>query len=524
MKRSLLGALLLVSSLAFAGGLDTIVKVESGLVSGTGSAVRAYKGIPYAAPPVGELRWKAPQPPKPWKGVMVANAFSPACMQAQLMTAQPVSEDCLTLNVWTPAKKGQKLPVMVWIHGGGFQIGASSQTVYDGEALASKGVVLVSMNYRMGVFGFLAHPALSAESDGISGNYGMLDMVAGLRWVNKNIEAFGGDPDNVTIFGESAGGTAVSLLMVMPPAKGLFHKVIAESAAWMNTPFMELKVAEVAHQQKVGADLAALRNKSAAEIQKMTAAPIGGGASENPLWMPLVDGRVIPDDPAKLFNSGQFHKVGLMAGTNADEGTLLGGPPVRNMKAYQGWGDKLFGSMTEGLMKAYPAATDADAYNAAAGAYGDYLFLQGTRQMLRAAAKSNPKTYQYFFTRVSGVGKKTKWGAFHAAEIPYVFGTLPDSAYGTKASFIGDFAVDPDSYNETDAKISAAMQGAWVQFAKTGDPNGSGLPKWPAFSNNESYLEFGDTIAPKTGLKKTQLDFLETYADYDKKRVKAAAK
>jgi para-nitrobenzyl esterase len=505
-------AVLLAPLVTFAAGLDTVVKTESGLIAGYGTAVRSYKGIPYAAPPTGALRWKAPQPAKPWKGIFVAKAFSPGCMQAQLLGATPISEDCLTLNVWTGAKPGEKRPVMVWIHGGGFQVGSSAQTVYDGEPLASKGVVVVSLNYRMGVFGFLAHPALSAESDQVSGNYGMLDMVAGLRWVKQNIAAFGGDPGNVTIFGESAGGTAVALLMVMPPAQGLFHKAIAQSPAWINTPFATLKNAEM-QGLKLGTDLAALRGKTAAEMLKMGGVPnMTGGSGDSPQWMPLVDGRALPDDPAKLFQEGKFHRVAFIAGTNADEGTLLGGPPVRNLKAMSTWGEKTFGPLVGDAMKAYPANTDAEAYPAAAGATGDYLFLQGTRVMLRAVAKLEPRTYQYHFTRVTGVGRKTKWGAFHAAEIPYVFATLPDSAYGTTATMIGDFSPDADSYTEHDRKLSAAMQDAWVAFAKTGDPNGRGLAKWPAFGTAENYLEFGDAIAAKSALRKPALDFQEKYA------------
>src|SRR5260370_9113755 len=223
--------------LAAEPGLGSIVRIDSGWIAGSGTTVRSYKGIPYAAVPTGDLRWKPPQAPKPWKGMLMAKSYLSMCPQMPLITG-PQSEDCLGLNVWTPAASAAaKLPVMVWIHGGGFQIGASSQTVYDGEPMAAQGVVVVSINYRMGVFGFLAHPALSRESpQGVSGNYALLDMVAALQWVKRNIGAFGGDPDNVTIFGESAGGTAGCLVMVMLQAKGRFSKVISESAAWMFTP------------------------------------------------------------------------------------------------------------------------------------------------------------------------------------------------------------------------------------------------------------------------------------------------
>src|SRR5215472_830951 len=276
MKLSIAVTLSVASALAATSGLETIVKIDSGLVSGSGVAVRSYKNIPFAAPPVGDLRWKAPQPVKPWKGVRIAKSYPPMCPQFQFIPG-PQSEDCLGLNVWTPARSAnEKLPVMVWIHGGGFIIGGSSQSAYDGEPLASQGVVVVSINYRMGIFGFLAHPALSRESpQGVSGNYGMLDMVAALEWVKRNISAFGGDPANVTVFGESAGGTAVCLLMVMPQAQGLFNKVIAESAWEMYTPISHLKeswygrISGEKFGEKLGTDLAALRSKSATEILKL---------------------------------------------------------------------------------------------------------------------------------------------------------------------------------------------------------------------------------------------------------------
>lgn len=513
---------LLIGSPSIAGGLDAVVKTESGLVAGAGTSIRSYKGIPYAAPPVGELRWKDPQPAKPWKGIRPGNRYGNICPQLPLIP-DPQSEDCLTLNVWTPAKSANaKLPVMVWVHGGGFQIGASAQTVYDGEALAAQGVVLVSINYRLGMFGFFAHPALSAESTrGVSGNQGLLDMVAALGWVKRNIAAFGGNPDNVTIFGESAGGTAVCLLMVMPDAKGLFQKVIAESAAWMDNPISHLReswygrIPAEKYGEKFGSDLAALRKAPVSELMKKVGMPISGdntAADRGEAFMPNVDGVVLPDDPARLFAAGKVHPVALIAGTNADEGTLLGGPPVRNLESYAKWAARQFSSASDKILSTYPAVSDAEAHAASAKVNGEWLFLTGTRSVLRAAAKANPNTYQYFFTRINGVGRKIQWGAFHASELGYVFGNLPDSAYGMTATLFGDFAVAEDSYTDADQKLSTAMSTAWVRFAKTGDPNGPGLPKWPRFADGESYLEFGDRIAAGKALRKTQLDLLSEYS------------
>jgi para-nitrobenzyl esterase len=523
MKLALATLLCAINVLAIESGLETVVKIDSGWVSGAGTAVRSYKGIPYVAPPTGDLRWKSPQPVKPWKGIRVAKEFLPICPQPQLMVGAAQSENCLGLNVWTPAHStSDKLPVLFWIHGGGFQIGASSQSVYDGEPLASEGVVLVSINYRMGIFGFLGHPALSKESpQGASGNYGLLDMVAGLEWVKRNIGAFGGDPNNVTIFGESAGGTAVMLLMVMPQSEGLFQKVIAESAWSLYTPVSHLKeswygrVPMEKFGEKLGSDLTALRSKSTAEVLKL-AGPMqlgGEAADRGESYMPVVDGWSLPDDPARLFSQGKFHNVALIAGTNADEGTLVGGPPVHNLAALRKWAEQQFPQQADAVLATYPAATDADAWDAATHVSGDYLFLQGTRSVLRAAAKANPKTYQYQFTRLNGIGRKIKWGVFHASELPYVFGTLPDSAYGTQPTLLGDFSPDADSYNDQDTRISKAMSAAWVRFAKTGDPNGPGLASWPRFADGkESYLEFGDQIVAKTALRKKQIDFLTDFS------------
>ena len=521
--RLYLGALLLSAQAIAAPGLGTILRIDSGWVAGSGTTIRSYKGIPYAAAPVGELRWEPPEAPKPWKGILVAKNYLPMCPQMPLVPG-PQSEDCLGLNVWTPAASASdKLPVMFWIHGGGFQIGASSQSVYDGEALASQGVVVVSINYRMGIFGFLAHPELSRESPhGVSGNYGMLDMIAGLEWVKRNIAAFGGDPANVTIFGESAGGTAVCLLMVMPEAKGLFSKVVAQSAWSLYTPISHIRESWYGHipaekfGEKLGQDIAALRGKTTAEILKLGGPPdmTGDATDRGEAYMPVVDGWAIPDDPARLFDAGKFHHVALIAGTNADEGTLAGGPPVRNLAQYRKWTEKQFGSQADGLLKAYPASTDADAHDAATRAMGDYEFLLGTRSILRVVSAANANTFQYQFTRLNGVGRRIKWGVFHASELPYVFQTLPDSAYGTAPTLFGDFSVDADTYNEQDARLAKAMSGAWVQFAKTGKPNGVGLPKWPAFDKSrESYLEFGDQIAAKEKLRAKELDFLSAFCE-----------
>jgi para-nitrobenzyl esterase len=249
----------------------------------------------------------------------------------------------------------------------------------------------------------------------------------------------------------------------------------------------------------------------------------GDAADRGESYLPVVDGWVLPDDPGKLFAEGKIQNVALIAGTNADEGTLLGGPPVRNLADLQKWAAKQFGPQADALLALYPAPSDAEAHAAATQIVGDFDFLQGTRLVLSAVSKVNPKTFQYQFTRLNGVGRKIKWGVFHASELPYVFGTLPDSAYGTTPIMFGDFSVDPDTYNEQDANLSKAMSAAWVQFAKTGTPNGAGLAHWPAFAGGkESYMEFGDRIVAKESLRKKPIDFLSVVSAKMRERAAAA--
>ena len=253
-----------------------------------------------------------------------------------------------------------------------------------------------------------------------------------------------------------------------------------------------------------------------AELLKTLPPPMSGeaAAGRGEAYMPVVDGWAIPDDPAKLYAAGKFHHVALIAGTNADEGTLLGGLPVHNLAQYRKWGAEKMGKMAERLFSLYPAAADRDAHAAAAQAQGDLVFLYGTRSVLRAAAKANPRVFQYQFTRVNGVGRQIHWGAFHASEIPYIWETLPDSVYGTRASILGDFSITPDSYNEQDARLSAAMSEAWVAFAKAGSPNGRGLAEWPAFAaGKESYMEFGDRIAAGERLRAKEIDFMSEFSE-----------
>ncbi len=310
--------------------------------------------------------------------------------------------------------------------------------------------------------------------------------------------------------------------MVMLQADGLFQKAISESAAWMFGPVSHLKeswygrIPMIQFGEKLGTDLPALRSKSTAELMKALPPPMtrNEAADRGEAYMPVVDGWVIPDDPARLFQSGKFRHVALLAGTNADEGTLLGGPRVRTLAQLHKWAQDKVGSQRDTLLSLYPAATDADAYSAAVQAHGRSGFPVRNALRTARAAQANPQTFQYQFTRVNGVGRRIKWGSFHASEIAYVFETLPDSVYGTSPQLFGDFSVDADTYNEQDARLSEAMSKAWVAFAKTSSPNGPGLTPWPPFSaSKESYMEFGDQIAAKENLHKMQIDFMSDYTE-----------
>ena len=467
-----------------------VVKTDTGKVRGAATAdgaVRAFKGIPFAAAPVGELRWKAPQAAAKWKGVREATEFGAHCVQSggypDMIFHDPgESEDCLTLNVWAPAdvKKG-KLPVMVWIYGGGFVTGGTSERRQDGEFLARRGVVVVSMNYRLGVFGFFAHPELTAESaQHASGNYGLMDQTAALAWVRRNIAGFGGDAGNVTIFGESAGSFSVSAQMASPLAKGLFARAIGESGAAFASTGLSFPAREVQEQRDVRfaeaafgtSDLKALRKLSATEL--IAAAKTKSVAPAQ--FSPDVDGYFLTDTVPHVFAAGAQAQVPLLAGWNADEGRsgVVNATQKTTMESFAEAEQKEFGERAAELLKLYPATTDEEAVDSASDLAGDRFIAFSTWKWLEAETKTGTKPlYRYFFALGSpgDPNHQVSSGAFHSDDIEYVFGTL-DSRTGA-------------AWRPEDRRLSEQMGAYWTNFARTGDPNGPGLPVWPKYGPTE---------------------------------------
>jgi carboxylesterase type B len=494
---------------------QSTVQTKSGPVRGTGTDIVVFMGIPYAAPPTGNRRWRPPASPEPWTTVRDASRFGPQCPQQENFAprgasaggtaAAPVasSEDCLTLNVWTPAKSGsERLPVMVWIHGGGFTIGSGSNPRSSGEMLAARGAVVVTFNYRLGALGFLAHPGLSRESDRrVSGNYGLLDQIAALRWVRDNIAAFGGNSANVTVFGQSAGASSgAGALMVSPLARGLFHRVIAQSAgigtigpkARLRAAYYGLPPAETKGESLVP-DIAKLRAMSAAEV--LATLPNAPTFSTDWHFGPVIDGYVLPDDPGVLLGTSGQAKVPLLIGYNADEAYFYRNSSPRTLSGYRDFVGKLFPpEFADTVLARYPAAADAPAADAVLRMFSDFRFITPTVLTGRAASKVTP-VYMYRFSRVSPLNRSTFGGAGHGTEIPYVFDHI---------------TADESQNEEIDHTVSRAMAGAWVRFAKTGNPNGASLPQWPAYTAPEyRLLEYGNDIAIRSNADSPNIDFFQ---------------
>jgi len=493
-----------------AQSLSSIIVTKNGKIEGTiENGIRTFKGIPFAAPPVGDLRWKAPQPVKSWDDVLKAYKFAPGSVQNQKLEQ---SEDCLYLNVWTQAKSAKdKLPVMVWIHGGGFTAGAPLEATYFGEKLTNKGVIYVSIAYRLGALGFLAHPELSAESPNkVSGNYGLLDMIEALKWVKKNISAFGGDPNKVTIFGESAGAIAISNLCASPLAKGLFAGAISESggsfgpveASSRRDGIVSLKGAEnngIEFMKQLNVtSVAELRKINPQEFFKVRA----GG-----FW-PNADGYVIPDDQYKLYETKKFNDVNVLIGFNSDEGGQF--TRASNPEAYKKGIEARFGNFAGKILEAYPGNTDEQTYTSSADIFRETAFGWPTWTWARLQSRTGKSNvFLYYFDQKQPTNPrmpKELRGAPHAAEIKYVLENI-----------------DPKTYGEADLKLSDLMGTYWTNFAKYGNPNGEKLPEWPKFTeNNQKVMYFKNTSEQSSEAKPVpNLDKLELMDEYFKYRRQA---
>ena len=479
--------------------LEQPIQLDAGQITGTsmGSGVQAFLGIPFASPPVGDLRWREPQPVIPWSGVKVMDRKGPDCMQSR--NTNLMSEDCLYLNVWTGAQSSaDKLPVLVWIHGGGWRFKAT----YDGDAFADNGAILVSVNYRMNAFGWMAHPALSEESEnGVSGNYGVLDHLAALEWVQSNIEQFGGDKDNVTIFGESAGGGSMYSLLATSKAEGLFHKVISEST-WINPDnvsdlkshngFMESAEkmgsnAVASKFQELGIDggnlLDEMRLLSADEVMQLRV----------PVSL-IVDGWLYDKPPIQTFHEGSQIKVPIMSGYNNGEGLGYVSRQQNVPKTIAQQREKRAARLGDSggeLSELYVADNEENLIDVEIDFISDEMFVRASRELALAGVRANQDTFLYVFGRNAQDPENL---APHYAEVKYVFNKLENT------------------FSKEDQDLAELMNSYWVQFARTGNPNGEGLPYWPEFDLESQTHQFLDiNISQGTLDRKERLDAMDTY-------------
>jgi para-nitrobenzyl esterase len=481
--------------------------VETGDLEGIlDGQLAVYKAIPYAAPPVGDLRWREPQPAKPWEGVLKAENYGPLPPQPTRpgRTADMMSEDCLYLGIATPAKSASdRLPVMVWIHGGGFQT-----EHYGGDLwkhLAQRGVVIVSIEYRTGALGFLAHPELSKESkDGHSGNYGLLDQIFALQWVQRNIANFGGDPSKVTIFGESAGAISCSMLCASPLAKGLFRACISQSggsfAPWSDKPrALGLDASQKGAEQQGLAFMKHLKKKNIKQMRKMDAMELCDGNVGFAGFWPCVDGYVICDDQYRLYERGEYNDVPVIVMTNSDEGALFS---PANIKAenYQKQVQGMFGDMADEALKVYPGNTDDEAWHSNGDAFRDLGFAWPSYawECLQSKTGKSPVYAAYLAqpsTRSFSPDKRRK-GVAHADDILYLN---------------GEFLTQPDKYPYESA-VAEIIQQYWVNFAKTGNPNGKGLPYWPTFDDSKpTTMQFSNGASLITVPNREQINFIDRF-------------
>lgn len=479
--------------------------------SGTARGVRdgdltVYRGIPYAAPPIGDLRWKPPRLAPRWDGVREATTFGPPCPQPPQPGARPLrwNEDCLTINVWTPAHgAGRSLPVLVVIPSGGFYAGGSQDALNDGAGLAKQGIVVVSFNYRLGVFGFFAHPALSKESStGTSGNYGLLDQIAALQWVRDNIASFGGDARNVTITGTSAGGSSVLYLMTSPLARGLFARGIAESAALVYGPLGHRAERRYGRESRetqgvrLGADIAALRALSAEELLRRSETRTDLMFTDGPDYWPMVDGLVLPDEPWALLEAGRFTRIPLIIGTTTDDGSVFG--LANSFKTRDAWREHLARRHpgAESVVEAaYRIVADTDFFPVGVRWVNDWYFHGSARAAARAIAAHGVPVFLFSFSRTPPIPpiNGRNLGAAHTLTTQYAFGNYHPGLVSR--------------LEDVDRTLARAIRDSWLKFARTGDPNVAGLPSWPRYDKtSDRHMDFGAEIRVGSGLHAVSLD------------------
>lgn len=518
--KQFVSAIVLGAGLALAMPLNAAirdaVRVENGWVSGVpgrDAAITVFKGIPYAAPPTGALRWRPPQPPLRWQGVRKADQFGAGCPQVYFSaaTARPIDEDCLNLDVWTAAATAtEKRPVMVWLHGAGW---AGSDPMFDGETLARKGAVVVTINYRVGALGFLATPELSKESEhNSSGNYGLLDDIAALRWVHDNIQSFGGDPEQVTVFGESFGAGSINFLLMSPLAKGLFQRAIIEShVRYPRDP--ELFRTATRYLPKATAEATGARfvqSLGVNSLSELRAMPWQKIAAASDTSSRVIDGWVLPLNYSETFARGAQNDVVVLAGSNRDESggnpatafDLLtagrtqggGGPgPIITLAEYQRVVRQKFGAMAEEFLKFYPASNDREAFLAYGQSMRDNHRLSSWHWAQSWKQKATQPVYLYIFAHAPPGADHDLVGAYHGAEVSYVFGHL----YPTT-----------NPWADKDRRLADTLSSYWVNFAKSGNPNGPGLPMWQPFDPKvETIMEIGDGFKPIPLAEPAKLDF-----------------
>jgi para-nitrobenzyl esterase len=499
-------ALLAVGQAAAVHANPVPLTVAQGALAGTqDDGIAVFKNIPFAAPPVGPLRWRAPEPGPSWQGVRAADSFGAICPQPRYGTqaALPQSEDCLSLNVWTPDSHA-KLPVMVWIYGGAFVTGGSANPIYDGIDLAKHGVVVVSFNYRLGWLGFFNHPALAAEAPNEAhGNYGLMDQIAALEWVKKNIAAFGGDPANVTIFGESAGGMSVNDLMASTHARGLFNKAISESGLGLTSMATAQAAADAAKSFGARNDASGDGAVGLAKLRSLSVADILADQEKLPsaqIVSPMIDGQILTEEPGVTFAQGRMAHVPYLAGSNSNESTLMAGIHMAPADMLRAAGDAL--PMVRKVYETNGPLTDDELGRQI---FGDALFASGAQALSDFIVKDGEPAYVYQFAYVAEALRPTTPGVGHGGEIPYVFGLR-----GLSPTLVSHVTA-------ADRAIVAQTQAYWTNFAKTSDPNGPGLPSWQQTSASmpKTLVVNDDGTKMMDGFRKNQL--LLSYAAWTKR-------